>query len=397
MLKMGRLLSDNEGKITQLLIPLIDTGYIPTVKSIIGSFDQDVAFTIIYQGTEEDIPSRFGTFGKRLLRKELSPLEQLASEVNGRNINYLAIPNPPYILLNHLIHVQEGRVIIPVNFFIFGDPKETEKTRQSISDIVNSPSWERNGYTVQQNNTHLINTNGDDLIVFNDTVFVGSNNIIGHYLSSIKVNPYGKVPQKTYYRAIAHVSRGLKELDSERKFQLMSVGTEVLGNFLDVIFTPIDEDTIVVADISYLKDYLPSEIKVTPAYQPVVNQLDAFAERQKRRFSQVVRIPLIPELYSINNSGNEQEHRVFSFISYNNVLQERYLSNGETVHRIYMPTYIFEGIEIPGMDISKFVDLQQQAIDKYKSLGVEVRTIPLPHIIGKDGVLMSHTKVLERR
>lgn len=410
LISMPKLLSDVEGKIKHILIASPEVMDIPRVRYIVEAFDRDVAITVVYPGTpEDDAPTHFGSKAKRLFHRGLSHLEQLASELpGGRDITYLPSPNKPWMWVQDLIHVQEGNAIAPSRHSVALPTPSGRESQQNIADIVNNPFWEKHGFTINPNSANLYSTDGGDLIVMGNTVFVGGDILAKHLHYGMNVNVNRKVPSSAYERARSYVFSKLKTIDSERNYRVIDVGGQSLGHHLDIVFTPIDENTVVVSDIKSTLEYLniPPQIRPVPTHQRLVSQLEEFAKRLKRKYENVVRVPLVPRLYipgnrigSLRTEGDytTASQDVFGLMTFNNVLQEQYTQNGRSIHRVYMPIYnIPEIVGLPGMDSSKFMDIQYQALNAYQSLGIEVRPILFGNIMGFDGALRCSVKVLAR-
>lgn len=411
---MAKLLSDIDGKIKHILITSPQIGDIGRVKRTIEVFDRDVAVTVVYPGTPNDYTSGWlGAKAKRLFGKELSHLEQLTTEIyGGRNVTYLAVPNEPWMWPQDLIHVMEDNTIMPSRSL--APYHQRAETQKSITDLVNSSFWKENGFSISQNPTMLHNTDGGDLIAFEDALFAGGG-IIAHHLSyDLHVDTNRKIPSRAYERGKNDVINRLKSIDSERDVKVMDIDGQPVGPHLDLIFTPIDKDTVVVADVKTTLEYLnvPPEIQSIPHYQPLIDQLDKFAQKLERKYNRVARVPLVPRLYApkgmngrklssvradLKTNYATESSDVFGLMSFNNVLQERYSVNGKKIHRVYIPLYpIPEIVGIPGMDSSKFKDIQIQAVTTYLNLGVEVKPVLFAYIMGFDGALRCSTKVLRR-
>lgn len=407
---MVKLLSDIEGKIKHILIASPQIMDIPRVKRIVEAFDEDVAVTVVYPGTpQDDTPNRFGAKAKRLFHRELSHIERLVAELPGRrDITYLPVPNEPWMWVQDLIHVQEEQNIVPSRHSAALPSQSGREAQRNIANLVNNTFWKRHGFTIRPNSTNLYSTDGGDLIVLNGAIFVGGDMIATHLYYNMNVRVNRKIPSNTYERARNYVLERLKTFDSERNFRVIDVGGQPLGHHLDIVFTPIDENTVVVADIKSTLEYLniPPKIQPVPTHQRLVSQLEEFAKRLERKYEHVVRVPLVPRLYipgneigSLTMEGDytTASQDVFGLMTFNNVLQEQYTQNGRTIHRIYMPIYpIPEIVGLPGMDPSRFENIQLQALDAYQSLGVQVRPVLFGHIIGFDGSLRCSIKVLAR-
>ncbi|MEK6949186.1 MAG: hypothetical protein AABX34_03125 [Nanoarchaeota archaeon] len=399
---MARLLSDIEGKIRHILISSRYNMEIPRIKHIVNAFDADVTITIFYQKIPEDNALA-----------EFSHLEQLiASLPHERNINYVPITNQPWLWIQDLIHVREDHSITPSRPSEPLLSKDGKETQQNIASIIDSAFWEDKGFPIKPNTTGLYNTDCGDIIVFNNNVFVGSYIINKHLKYNARYNANfqtGDASSYSYQYAKEEYMAGLRKLDSERNLHIMDVGGEPLAHHLNMVFTPIDENTVAVADPKSTLEYLnlPKEIQPVPSHQRLVNQLERFAESLERKYNRVVRIPLIPRLYRSNENKAQSYRREGKFtissqelcilMSFNAVLQERYSLDGNTVHKIYIPTHsVPDIINANGIDLSRFGEVQQQAISTYESLGIQVKPVSFNYMVGFDGGLACTIKVLER-
>lgn len=411
---MVRLLSDVDGKIKHILLNLQGPADARRIGHIVKGFDKNAEVTVVYHGnSSESLPSHLLVKTKKVLRKELSALETLVSELpGGRRVNLLAIGNTPWIWVQDLVHVQEGGFILPSRPLTKKVISEQEGLAQrTVIELMNSHFWEQHRFHVDPREPILNNSDGGDLIAFGERLYVG-NCLVGNYLRhQMGVNLYHGIRKGSYSKARNAVLGHLSRFDSERKSRLVGMERQPLEAHLDLVFTPISEDCVIVADIrsTLQKLVLPREIMPVPEQSRLADQLEFLAEKLAKDYEKVVRIPCIPRLYAPRGYNGEPVYSaigdgsntifwpfVLDFISFNNVIQERFRDGDKVVHRIYMPLYPkVEAYGVP-FDTSRVFNLQIEAVKVYMALGCEVRPVPFSVLAGYDGALRCSVKVLER-
>lgn len=399
-----RLLSDIEGKIKHILMASTDINDVRRVKSTIDSFDEDVEVTIAYQGNQDGIPNRRLARAKRFLRID-SHLEHIVAEIDGREVNFLPVENYVWPWIQDCLHVLEGKRVFasyPLNDLPYS---QRQKAQRTSLELIASPFWEEHGFAASTNGEREHHTEGGDFIAMGETVFVGNQQMFNYLAYKMGFSPISGLSGKAYTKSKKILLDALKLLDSERTVYIVGAPGQILQHHVDMVFTPVDEPHVVVADIHQTLAYLdlPNEVKVAPFYKNLADQLEIIAEILAKNFD-VHRIPCIPRLY-VPRKANRQNKAEISeydnsldivptFLSFNNVLQEKFSENGNKRHRIYMPVYPVQAF--PRIDPSKLTKIQSNAHNTYASLGCEVRDVLFDTFPAPDGVLRCTTLVLER-
>lgn len=392
---MKRLLSDVDGKIRHVLLCLAGPRDVRRVAFIVHELDKEVEITIAcHQDVGLQIPTRARAVAKKVLRRNLSVRENLALNLpRGRRVNLLPMANEPWMWAQDLIHISEDKTVSPSiseREDVLSDVGKMSK--QTSSELIKQRFWKEREFNVRdEQRTGLSNSDGGDMIVCGETVFVGDG-MINNYLKN-KLGIKGNyVKPETYKRAQSSVLRGLRTLEKERMFRLLPFQLD----HLDMIFTPIAENCFVVADMKQVIESLnlPADISIDPRYEKYISLLENLADfvSSEHRGRRVVRIPCIPPLVY---DGHVLNH----FTSYNNILQERIkLANGTITHRAYVPIYSHSPTFLQRINPAIWFGFARSAIDIYRDLGLKVRTVPFllerERYIG--GGLRCSVKVLER-
>ena len=392
---MRRLLSDVDGRIKHVLLCLSDPGDIRRVASIVRAFDEDVEVTIAcHQDFGTQLPRQPLVAIKRLLRRNLSASERLAIDLPGRRkFNLLPVEGDPWIWAQDLIHVLDDKVLSP-------SIPEAEKALSGIgklsqltsSQLLKHRFWRDRGFEVAAAMTPtLSNSDGGDLIACGETLFVGGA-MIGAHLK-YKVGHSSKYVKRANYKmAESRVLHEIKHLDDARTLCVLPFQAD----HLDMVFTPVAENCLVLADINGPMEglRLPANVSVQERYNRYAGAVENLAQAVSEKCSgaKVVRVPCVPPLVC---EGQVLNH----FTSYNNILQEKFRTpGGDLRHRVYVPVYSHAPALLRYINPANWFNIMNCAVDVYRSIGLEVRTVPFllepsKHI---GGGLRCSVKVLER-
>lgn len=392
---MNRLLSDIDGKIKHVLLCLAGSHDIQRIVAIVKAFDKDVEITIAcHRAFGEQLSSRTRAVVKRLLRRNLSERDLLALSLpSGRTIHLLSMDEDPWIWAQDLVHISENKILSP-------SIAETERSLSEIgklsqktsSELLKQQFWIDHEFTVTgATELGLGNSDGGNLIACGETVFVGDG-MIGQHLKHKMGQKNGHVKQETYERAEGNVLRGLKELEGERRLCVLPFQAD----HLDMAFTPISENSFVLADVSQAIEALrlPPHVSIQGSYRKYASALEKLASAISLKWpsARVARIPCVPPLMC---DGRPLNHST----SYNNILQENFRSaDGIVKHRAYVPMYSHSSALFQHIDPANWFGLQKSAIDIYRGIGLEVRIVPLllEPVRHVGGGLRCSVKVLER-
>ena len=393
---MTRLLSDVDGKISHVLLCLAGPRDIRRVASIVATFDKEVEITIAcHHDFGKQLSSQTWAVAKNLLRGNLSVPEQLAVSLpGGRRINLLPMHEDPWIWAQDLIHVLEKKILVP-------SISETENvlsdigrlSKKTSSGLLKQQFWIDHQFTVAEA-TEMVglgNSDGGDLIVCGETVFVGDG-MIGQHLK-YGMNQRNKyVRHGTYAKAKDHVLRWLSALEEERTFCVLPFQAD----HLDMVLTPISEDCLALADIEQTIDALrlSPNVSIQDRYKTYASALQDLAGAISSQCVgvRVIRIPCVPPLVC---NGRVLNH----FTSYNNIVQEKFrFSGGNVKHRAYIPIYSHSPELFRYVNPANWSGFLKSAIDAYRAIGLEVRNVPflLEHATHFGGGLRCSVKVLER-
>ena len=398
-----RLLSDVDGKIRHVLLCLTEGYDAERVGSIIKAFDDDVEVSVVHEtGKQGKVPNYLLTKAKSLLHIGMSGgLERVVSELpNRKKVNFIAVQSKPWMWAQDLIHVSEGKVVSPSRSVNEQAGSERGRFAQQTSlELITQQFWSEHGFSVEAKETGLNNSDGGDLIVLGDTVFVGGGLIDNYLHFKMGVKNVFTAGGKTFERARNSVMSGLKAYEGGRKFRFVSLHNSPFPGHLDMVFTPLSEDCFVLADIKGAISMLnlPREVKLAPPYHILVDLLEDLAERlaSQHKSVKIVRIPCIPRLVL----GTDDKSPLTHFMSFNNVLQERFKGkNGVNNHRVYVPAYnvLPSPLALRYIDVDALLRLQNDALNVYRGLGHDIRPVTFPLISGYDGALRCSVKVLER-
>jgi hypothetical protein len=396
---MARLVSDVDGKIKHVLLCLGEPRDAERVASIVKAFDDDVVITIAYNGKSgESLPSRSWVWAKAFLRKELSALEALVSQLpSGRSITLLALRHDPWLWAQDLIHVSEGKAVSPSRSEKGPARSGTARHSQETSlDMASQQFWSDRGFTVDVKDSGLHNTDGGNVIVCGETVYIGGTLVDLYLQNQMGDENVYTASTMTYEKARSSVLKGLELYDEQRRLCLLALNRLPFPGHLDMIFTPLSERRFVIADMkgAIARLRLPRDVRIKRPYDNYVDLLEKVSDliTSWDDGSEVVRIPCIPPLIC-------EDEPVNHFTSFNNILQERFdAANGSRTHRVYVPivTVFPSQIMLKYVDFGAWLKLHDDALDVYRNLGLEVRPVPFPLEAGIGGGLRCSVKVIER-
>ena len=400
-----RLLSDIKGRIKHVLITSNDGVYARQVSTILKSFDPDVEATIVYQGSPTDtVPDKWRAKAKRFLGRG-SHLERLVAEIDSsRKVNFLPVEHDVWPWIRDCVHVLEGKGVassFPSRTIPYSNRQQAQQTSL---DIVANSFWEEHGFRVMSNGNFRYPAEGGDILVSGDTIFMGTNHMANYFMRDKGVVPVSRMKSKDYSSSQELLLEALRAVDSERSVHWVGIAQKVLQHHIDMLFTPINDHSVVIADIHSTLNYLdlPKEVRVLEIYQALANDIDAIAKKFEAHYD-VSRIPYLPRLYIAGDNGGEKRYEssrkgqvdvLPTSLSFNNVLQESYEQDGQTHHTIYMP--IYPPRAFPPIDPAKLTKIQLDAHDAYTALGLKVRPILFDTLPGQDGALRCGMLVLER-
>ncbi|MBI2144041.1 hypothetical protein HYU17_02720 [Candidatus Woesearchaeota archaeon] len=433
---MLQLLSDVDGRIRHLLVASLGRFDEYRVKGILRAFPSDVELTFVYSHMDSRefaqgllIPDSlaFHRQGLGKLVEETSP---------GRTVNFLGLERVPHTWVQDLFHAYGGRrlmssfpqafsgfissMISPNPVFSGSLEAQAANISNTSAELLAKPFWGQKGFTVLPNHHDKI-IEGGDLIVVDDTVFVGEYAAQFEFSGQLMVRGIseGSLPQgirnKVYEEVKNSVLRRIRRYDDSRLFRLVN---NSVRDHLDMFFTPLPGGAVAVGDVRTALQHLklPSNIRVVSQYQHLGAALDVFADGLAKK-QEVVRIPALPSFYDtdlpVKRKSDITGETIFGQtmrISWNNVLLERFReASGKQVNCIYVPEYLPPG-QLPllshskavaekhftRLDSDRFLELQQIAMDTYMKQGLAVVPVPFYSFYGHDGGLRCSVKVLER-
>jgi N-dimethylarginine dimethylaminohydrolase len=383
----GRLLDERQGKIKHIFLTYSsDTQYFRVLNTI-KAFDEDVRFTVFYNSMLST-----DTYLERIANETGNEVEL----INARG----KLPE----------WVQDGTLVFDNQEIMLSVSNKTLSKRlrsfQSVSNLLNLPYWQENGFSVVDCEHTLPNLDGGDLITIGDTTYVGS------YLSSEFIRNFGTKRDVSFKRAQQIVEQELRKLISLEKTKFIGIKQKPVAQHIDMYFTPLD-DVCIIGDVksSFGELELPINFGIDKQLRNMSKNLEALATKLAKR-KEVIRIPCLPPIKIKDESGREGVIRIqcghvayetpnlIPFISYNNILVEKFQQDGEEVKRVYMPTYHIDQGAISSLTTPQthqtLLQQQTRAQQIYEELGYEVRTVKLEGLIGADGGLRCSTKILKR-
>lgn len=417
-LSQRRLLSELEGKIKHVLLSYVSFEDYSRIAHFIEQLDRDVRITIFYDETNffESKYNEYWHDFKRLLhlkRKNLELIVDLQKD-SPHSIDLVPIWDQSARWVQDRLHVLEDKVLMPSISDELSEKRKgiKDEYREKTNAILESPYWRVEGFSVIPFDLGLVNSDGGDLIPFEDTLFAGS------YLTTYSQNnkqPNTRKRKLSFYEN--KVKSALSRLDNTRKVKFIGIKGKPIKQHIDLFFTPEENNTVLIADVkSTLK-----EINLPKCFVPdddlwyISNQLDLLAKRLSRKY-EVKRLPgLPPQKLHVNGKiqkigrrlGNRQydSDYLIPFMTFNNVVREKYIGDdGKPVKILYFPFYpvrmsseltIGKICNDKGLDM-RLAELNVKAYEVYESLGYIVRPVKFPLLASEIGSLRCSTKVLQR-
>jgi hypothetical protein len=147
---------------------------------------------------------------------------------------------------------------------------------------------------------------------------------------------------------------------------------EPATDHMDMGLTPIDDDTFLVGDPG-LAQRLLGKRPASARNRDNQEDFDAYARTLEARGYKVLRVP----------HAEPDDSPSGAYVSYNNCLMERFEKDGKEIRRVFLPVY-----GIPELD--------DYAMEVWKSQGYEVHPIPLDALSERWGALRCISNWLDR-